>query len=112
MSTKAPAEVDAGAGAVVVHVTRIEPRPLAVSEDETSQREFGWKHRRRIYRALGVPIAELPNGRFAVLVADVEAALRARAASKPAPRATSPEASDDDALLARAGLRRVAGGRR
>ncbi len=81
------------------------PRPLAVSNDEDAARFLGVPHRRHTYKALGVPVTELPGGRFAVLLVDVEQALRARGAAPSQPTPTSSDEPDIEALAARAGLR-------
>lgn len=106
---KVPHAIDAGNGAVHVHQHVHAPRPLSVADNEGALRTFGFPHRRQTYRAIGVPVTELPDRRFAVLVADVEAALRARGA---APEVAPPqERSNEDPALARAGFRIVGGGR-
>jgi hypothetical protein len=99
----------AGEQALVIHQHRHEPRPLAVADDDAAQRYLGLRHKAHTYRALGVPMTPLPGGRFAVLLADVERALRARAAAAPSP-ATADDL-DSIASAAAAGLRLV-GGRR
>jgi hypothetical protein len=100
--------IDAGQSTLQVHQHRHEPRPLAVCDDDAAARYLGLPgHKRHTYKALGVAMADLPGGRFAVLVADVEAALRARGVadtSRP-----TPAAADDDlaAIVGRSGLRMV-----
>lgn len=63
---------------VVIHQHMHAPRPVAVSTEEDAQRYLGIRHARHTYRHLGVRVTDLPGGRFAVLVEDVEKALRAR----------------------------------
>lgn len=111
-------DVDAGNAAIHVHQHQHLPRPVSVADDDGARAVFGWRHRRTTYRALGVACADLPNGRFAVLVADVEAALRERAKVAPGVQRRHPQpakvvdaADDDRALLERSGLR-LAGGER
>lgn len=79
---------------IVIHKYLLAPRPLAVSNDEDALKFLGIPHKRHTYAKLGVAVTDLPDRRFAVLVADVEEALRARGV-----RATKPtnEASDVDA---------------
>jgi hypothetical protein len=93
------------------HVHRHEPRPVAVACDEDAKRWLGLPHKPHTYKALGVPTTPLPGGKFAVLVADVEKALRDRAAVAPPP-ATEPDSVEEIATRAAtaAGLR--TGGRR
>lgn len=119
--TSVPALLGCSAGegdcpAVHVHQHHHQPRPVSVADDAGAAALFGWAHKRTTYRALGVACAELPGGRFAVLVSDVEKALRERgttttSANTIAVKVTT-EADDDRALLERSGLKLAGGSRR
>lgn len=104
---------------VVVHHHHVEARPVSVSTEEGAQRWLDLPHRRLVYQRLGVPIVELPNGKFCVLVDEVEKALRAGGVQTPPKerpaRATSSARLSDEELaaeLARSGLRLVGGRKR
>ncbi len=106
-SQKLPDSIDAGQSALHVHQHRHEPRPLAVCDDDAAARYLGLPgHKRHTYKALGVAMTDLPNGRFAVLVADVEAALRARGVAETS-RETATAEEPLAAIVARSGLRMV-----
>lgn len=89
---------------VVIHQHTHEARPVSITSEDGAQRWLDMPHKRHTYKLLGVPIAELPNGRFAVLLEDVERAIRERGRAV----VTAPQPTDDvRTVLERAGLRMV-----
>jgi hypothetical protein len=90
---------------IVIHVHQPpKPVPITISNDEDAKTYLGLSHKRTVYRHLGVPVTELPSSRFAVLVKDVEKALRERGA---VPKRETSRRADADLLaaIAASGLR-------
>ncbi len=89
---------------VVIHQHHHEARPVSITTEEGAQRWLDMHHKRHTYKALGVPMADLPGGRFAVLVEDVERAIRERGRAI----VTDPKPTDDvRTVMERAGLRMI-----